>query len=51
VEVVKLLTGIGKPLAGVLLVVNLDTMRIRQLKVVREPNCPVCATGAAAPKQ
>jgi molybdopterin/thiamine biosynthesis adenylyltransferase len=43
VEVVKLLTGVGEPLAGVLLVMNLDTMRIRQLKVAREPNCPVCA--------
>jgi molybdopterin/thiamine biosynthesis adenylyltransferase len=46
VEVVKLITGIGEPLAGVLLVMNLDTMRVRQLKVVREPNCPVCATAS-----
>ena len=44
VEVVKLLTGIGQPLAGVLLVMNLDTMRIRQVKVARNPHCPVCAS-------
>jgi molybdopterin/thiamine biosynthesis adenylyltransferase len=46
VEVVKLITGIGEPLAGILLVMNLDTMRVRQLKVAREPNCPVCATAS-----
>jgi molybdopterin/thiamine biosynthesis adenylyltransferase len=51
VEVVKVITGIGEPLAGVLLVMNLDTMRIRQLKIAREPNCPVCATAAAPPKR
>ena len=43
VEVVKLLTGIGQPLAGVLLVMNLATLHIRQVKVVRNPRCPVCA--------
>jgi molybdopterin/thiamine biosynthesis adenylyltransferase len=51
VEVVKLITGIGEPLAGVLAVMNLDTMRIRQLKIAREPNCPVCATATAAPNR
>ncbi|MBM3858510.1 MAG: HesA/MoeB/ThiF family protein [Verrucomicrobia bacterium] len=43
VEVVKLLTGLGEPLAGVLLVMHLDTMRIRRLELRREPGCPVCA--------
>jgi len=46
VEVVKLLTGLGEPLAGVLLVMNLDSMRIRPLRLTREPACPVCATVA-----
>lgn len=41
-EVVKLLTGLGQPLAGVLLVMHLDTMRTRQVQVPREPACPVC---------
>jgi molybdopterin/thiamine biosynthesis adenylyltransferase len=43
VEVVKLLTGIGKPLAGVQLVMSLDTFHVRQLKLIRRPNCPVCS--------
>lgn len=42
VEVIKLVTGIGQPLAGVMLVMNLDTLRIRQVKPVRVPDCPVC---------
>ncbi|MCX7885627.1 MAG: HesA/MoeB/ThiF family protein [Verrucomicrobiae bacterium] len=48
VEVVKLLTGLGEPLAGVLLVMHLDTMRVRQLRLVREPGCPVCGMLDAA---
>ncbi len=43
VEVVKLITGVGKPLVGVRLVMNLDTLCIRQLKLLRDPACPVCA--------
>ncbi|QOV89739.1 HesA/MoeB/ThiF family protein [Humisphaera borealis] len=47
VEVVKLLTGIGKPLAGVRLVMNLDTMQVRQLKLMRDPGCPACGSPAS----
>ena len=43
VEVIKVLTGIGKPLAGVMLVMNLDTMHIRKFKPARDPHCTVCA--------
>ena len=43
VEVIKVVTGIGKPLAGVLLAMNLETMQIRQVKVARYPRCPACA--------
>ncbi len=43
VEVVKLLTGLGEPLAGRQLAMNLDTMEIRQFKLNRNPNCSVCA--------
>jgi len=43
VEVIKLLTGIGQPLAGVLLVMNLDTMDSRRLRLISDPNCPLCA--------
>ena len=43
VEVVKLITGVGKPLAGVRLVMHLDTPAVHHLKLVRDPNCPICA--------
>jgi len=43
VEVIKLLTGIGQPLAGVVLTMNLATMQIRQVKVARYARCSVCA--------
>jgi molybdopterin/thiamine biosynthesis adenylyltransferase len=43
VEAVKLLTGLGRPLAGVLLTMDLGTMEFRRLKIARRPNCPVCS--------
>ncbi len=42
VEVIKLITGIGEPLAGVKLVMDLGSMEFRRLKIARDPNCPVC---------
>jgi molybdopterin-synthase adenylyltransferase len=42
VEVIKLLTGIGQPLAGVMLAMSLDTLHLRQVKIARDPDCPVC---------
>jgi molybdopterin/thiamine biosynthesis adenylyltransferase len=42
VEVVKLITGIGKPLAGTLLTMDLGTMQFRRLKIARRADCPVC---------
>jgi len=43
VEVVKLLTGLGEPLAGMRLVMDLGTMEFRRLKLARRTDCPVCA--------
>jgi len=43
VEVVKLITGIGKPLAGMQLVMDLATLQMRQLQLIRRTSCPVCA--------
>ena len=43
VEVVKLLTGLGKPLAVVLLSMDLGTMEFRRLKIARAADCPECA--------
>ncbi|MEQ1854190.1 MAG: HesA/MoeB/ThiF family protein, partial [Chthoniobacteraceae bacterium] len=45
VEVVKVLTGIGTPLAGTLLTMDLGTMQFRRHRIRRTADCPVC--GAA----
>lgn len=42
VEVVKLITGIGKPLTGTLLTLDLGTMHFRRHRLRRRPDCPVC---------
>ncbi len=46
VEVVKVLTGLGTPLAGTLLTMDLGAMRFRRLRIGRSPDCPVCAEPA-----
>ncbi|MBI3879816.1 MAG: HesA/MoeB/ThiF family protein [Verrucomicrobia bacterium] len=43
VEVIKLITGLGEPLAGTQLVMDLATMHFRRLKTARRKDCPVCA--------
>jgi molybdopterin/thiamine biosynthesis adenylyltransferase len=47
VEVVKVLTGLGAPLAGVLLAMDLGTMQFRRLKIRQNPQCSVCAARVA----
>jgi bacteriocin biosynthesis cyclodehydratase domain-containing protein len=44
-EAVKLLLGIGEPLVGRLLTYDALGMRFREVKLRRDPKCPVC--GAA----
>ena len=41
-ETVKLILGIGQPLVGRLLLYDALSMRIRELKLRRDPECPVC---------
>lgn len=41
-ETVKLILGIGQPLAGRLLLYDALGMRFRELKLRRDPACPVC---------
>ena len=41
-EVVKLLAGLGQPLANELLFCNLRDMSFRKMQVKRNPACPVC---------
>ncbi len=42
-EVIKLITGIGEPLAGKLLVIDGKNWVIDEIKLSRVENCPVCS--------
>jgi molybdopterin/thiamine biosynthesis adenylyltransferase len=44
VEAVKVICGIGEPLAGQMLHMNLRTMECRRYSIIRNPTCPVCAS-------
>lgn len=48
VEVIKLITGLGEPLAGVLLVMDLGSMHFRRLRTARRPDCPSCGLRTSA---
>jgi len=41
-ESIKLLTGIGEPLVGRFLIYDALKMRFRELKLRKDPECPVC---------
>ena len=41
-EVIKLILGKGEPLIGRLLLLDALTMRFRELKLRKNPDCPVC---------
>ena len=41
-EAIKLILGIGQPLVGRLLLYDAFSMRFRELKLRRDPACPVC---------
>jgi adenylyltransferase/sulfurtransferase len=43
----KLLAGIGPTLAGRLLLLDALAMQWREVKVPRDPGCPVCAVRAS----
>jgi len=43
-ETIKLLIGGGEPLFNRLLVFDAWKMRFRELKLAKDPNCPVCGT-------
>src|ERR1700736_4400410 len=43
-EVIKLILGIGEPLVGRLLLVDALGMKFRELKLRKNPDCPVCGT-------
>ncbi len=41
-EAVKALLGVGEPLIGRLLTYDALGMRFREVKLRRDPNCPLC---------
>ncbi|WP_339807000.1 molybdopterin-synthase adenylyltransferase MoeB, partial [uncultured Marinobacter sp.] len=42
-EAIKVISGVGKPLVGRLLILDAWTMEWREMKLARDPDCPVCA--------
>ena len=46
-EVIKLILGIGQPLVGRLLLYDALGTAFTELKVRRDPDCPICGEGAA----
>ncbi|CAN5821924.1 HesA/MoeB/ThiF family protein [soil metagenome] len=42
-EAIKLITGIGEPLAGEMMSLDLATMNFRRVKLPRRHDCPVCS--------
>ncbi len=49
-EVIKLILGTGEPLIGRLLLVDSLSMRFRELKLRKNPDCPVCGTNPTVTK-
>jgi adenylyltransferase/sulfurtransferase len=45
-ETIKLVTGLGEPLVGRLLLYDALAMRIREIALPRDPECPVCSDRA-----
>jgi adenylyltransferase/sulfurtransferase len=43
-ETIKLMLGIGEPLVGRFLIYDALKMRFRELKLRKDPECPVCGT-------
>jgi adenylyltransferase/sulfurtransferase len=41
-EAIKLLLGIGKPLIGRMVLYDALRMEVRQVKVRKDPGCPIC---------
>jgi len=46
-EVIKLVTGLGVPLVGRLLMIDGLTMGATELEIARNPRCPHCGSGVA----
>jgi adenylyltransferase/sulfurtransferase len=49
-ESIKLLSGIGQPLIGRFLIYDALNMKFRELKLRKDPECPVCGTNPTVTK-
>jgi len=49
-EAIKLIVGIGRPLIGRLIVYDALQMSFRELKLKKDPNCPVCGANPTVTK-
>ena len=49
-DAIKLTTGIGEPLIGRFLIYDALKMRFRELKVPKDPDCPVCGPNPTVTK-
>ena len=49
-EAIKLVTGIGEPLIGRFLIYDALKMRFRELKLKKDPECPVCGPNPTVTK-
>lgn len=45
-EALKVLSGLGSPLVGQLLTFDAHTLATRQLRLARDPHCPICGVAA-----
>nr|MCS5561843.1 ThiF family adenylyltransferase [Marinobacter nauticus] len=43
-EAIKVISEVGKPLVGRLLILDAWQMEWREMKLARDPECPVCAS-------
>ena len=50
-EAIKVLTGLGEPLFGRLLLLDAAVMQWRQIRLVADPACPVCALVTVTPER
>lgn len=50
-EALKLIVGYGQPLVGRLLTFDAQSTRFAEVKVRRDPSCPVCGENGWATRQ
>lgn len=50
-EALKLIAGYGKPLVGRLLTFDAQTTHFSEVKVRRDPSCPVCGDRAVVEQE